>query len=86
MSSGHLVLVCRATGERLPIEELRQRGWVISLATIRSERVYAVPHRAGTEPASWPLDAPEGIEPAEFFDRVCAAAIADCKSKSDASS
>lgn len=79
MSTGRLVLVCRATGERLPIEELRRQGYVISIATVRTEHVFAVPHKADANPASFPLDAPEGVDAAEFFDRINGAVIAACR-------
>lgn len=79
MSRGRLVLVCRATGARLPIEELRRHGFVLSIATVRTEQVFAVPHKADSQPPEFPLDAPEGVEAVEFFDRINGAVIAACK-------
>lgn len=79
MSAGGLVLVCRATGERLPIEELRRHGFVISIETIRTEHVFAVPHKADAKPPCFSLEAPEGVDAVEFFDRINGAVIAACK-------
>jgi len=79
MSGGRLVLLCRATGERLPIEELRNHGYAISIARVCTERVFAVPHKADSAPPEFPLGAPEGVDAAEFFDRINGAVIAACK-------
>lgn len=79
MSTGRLVLVCRATGQRLPIEDLRRQGYVISIETIRTEQVFAVPHKADAKPPSFSLEAPEGVDAAEFFDRINGAVIAACR-------
>lgn len=79
MSSGRLALVCRATGERLPIEELRRHGYSIAIARVCTERVFAVPFKADGAPPNFPLDAPEGVDAAEFFDSVNGSVIAACK-------
>ena len=79
MSAQRLDLVCRATGERMSIEDLRRRGYLIGIVRVPTVRFYAVAHRAGSEPPSFPLDIPEGLDAAEFFDRINGEVIASCK-------
>lgn len=79
MSAERLVLVCRATGERMPIEDLRRHGYLIGVVRVPTERVFAVAHKAGSEPPSYLLDAPKGVDAADFYDRINGAAIQACK-------
>lgn len=77
MSAGKLVLVCRRTGEQLPIEQIRKHGYDFAIARVATAKLYFLPFK----PDQAPPVCPSGLSPAEvdaFYDELIGRVIRDC--------
>lgn len=77
MSSGKLVLVCRRTGEQLPIEQIRKHGYECAIVRELTAKEYFLP----LKPDQAPPAVPRGLQPAEidaFYDDLIGRVIRDC--------
>ena len=83
MSPGKLALVCQATGQRMPIEELRNHGYEFLIVRVTTVKPYFLLFKAGTEPPAGPHATAKPEEVDRFFDELIGQVIADCGAQGD---
>lgn len=78
MSSGRLKVVCKSTGESLPLEALKSHGFKFTVAVVVKQKHYFLPYKDGSEPPNLPPEAtPEQLD--AFFDEINGAVIRACR-------
>jgi len=78
MSAGKLSLVCKKTGERLPLEQLQRHGYSYIVVRVTTVKPYFLPFKEGTEPPESPHASAKPEEVDAHFDEINRRVIADC--------